>query len=103
MKVASILSVAVIDPGHGVIGALLDNNRALWAYPSLAIFGICPDCRKNDVLDAALDFGAPGASAHRIHVYCFVLRAFTLGAARVVAARHLVPVVFVGVRKRSTR
>lgn len=98
MKVSSVFGVTVIDPSNDVVGALLNHYRALWANPGLAVLGIGSNGREHYVFDSALDLGASGASAHRIHVDFFVLRAFALRTARVVAARHLVPVVFVGVR-----
>lgn len=103
VKVAPVLGVTVIHPSHSVAGTFLDDYRTLWADPGLAIFGIRTNCRYDDVLDASFGFIPPGAPTSGLQVYLFVLGALRARTARMIAARHLVPVVFVRVSERSAR
>ena len=60
---ATVLRVAIIDPGNRMAGAFLDDYGALWADPGLALFGIGTVCGDDDVLDSSLGFKSPSTSA----------------------------------------
>lgn len=66
MKVATVIRVAVIHPGHGVSGSLLNNHWALWANPGFAILGICARRGDDYVFDAALGLITPRATTCRL-------------------------------------